>query len=398
MSETNDIIAASATPESVSAMAVVRLSGTGAVKTVEKIMSLEPGRLRGMRRKVGNFADIDQIVALSWPEGKSYTGEEMVDIMCHGTPGTAEAVLHKLFSAGARQAEPGEFTRRAWLNGRITAMDVLSLSARWRNIRGEDTGELQDNLRKMLTEIEALIEFGEEHETADEEEVYRLMDEAEKTACRLRDAAERMEILPKTYIMGPVNSGKSMLFNLLCEEKAAVGSKIPGTTRDGAERTVTIRGKQVRLCDTAGTGGDELDGNALEIALAGMRNGDRIVWMDRKQEEPPEDLEKNYCTMKAASIRDEEQTPLKHGWWPVSAVTGEGLNRLLEFVTAAEANSPSRVFARAAEAVKNSKKACSASDIALASEFVSGALEEICVSMKSGEAVERALETFCVGK
>lgn len=398
MEKQDDLIAARATPESVSAIAVVRLSGRGASATVEQIMELEPGRLKGMRRKVGNFAGIDSLVALSWPAGKSYTGEEMVDLMCHGTPGTAESVLRKLLDSGARPAEPGEFTRRAWLNERLSSMDVLELSARFRNISAGHTGKLHDKLCELITEIEALIEFGEEHETADEHRMMFLLGEARSAAEELMLAAERIEIMPAVYIMGPVNSGKSTLFNLLCGKTAAVVSSTPGTTRDGAERTISILGKTVNLADTAGTGGDHLDEEALEIARARLRKGDRVIWMDREQNEPPDGLEEQHTVLKAASHRDRESAPLKKGFIPLSSFSGEGVDIVKEFMTAPEGGSPSWIYRRAGDLIAEAEEACRSFDIALAAEIVSVILEEINAGMQRGEAVERALEVFCVGK
>ena len=398
MAKQDDLIVARATPDSVSAIAVVRLSGRGASDAVEQIMGLETGRLRGMRRKVGDFCGIDTLVALSWPAGKSYTGEEMVDLMCHGTPGTAESVLGKLLDSGARHADPGEFTRRAWLNGRLSSMDVLELSARFRNITTGDTGRLQEKLFELITEVEALIEFGEEHETADENRMMFLLREAGKAADELRSAAERIEIKPRVFIMGPVNSGKSTLFNLLCKETAAVVSPRPGTTRDGAERMVSIKGKTVNLADTAGTGGDILDEEALEIAKARLRSGDRLIWMDKEQNEPPDYLNTHYSILRTASQRDTEKTPLKKGWIALSSFTGEGVDSVKKYITAAEGGSPSWIYRRAGELINEAEDACRSFDIALAAEIVSGVLEEINAGMKRGEAVERALEVFCVGK
>lgn len=398
MEAQGDLIAARATPESVSAIAVVRLSGSGAAAAVEKIMALDQGRLQGMRRVVGNFGGADRLVALSWPPGRSYTGEEMIDLMCHGTPGTADEVLKLLLSAGARAAEPGEFTRRAWLNGRLTAMDVLELSARFRSIGAGETGELQKKLEDLITEIEAIIEFGEEHETADEDRMIRILEEATDTADQLRARAERIEVQPRVFIMGPVNSGKSTLFNFLCGEKAAVVADVPGTTRDGAERTVTLRGKTVRLSDSAGTGGDELDDEALEIALSRLSKGDRIVWMDRNQNEPPSEIQAKYSTLLAASQRDREKKPLAEGWLPISSVTEEGMEEVVAFITGPAEGSPSRVYLQAGELLREAGKTYRAGDLAMAAEIVSMVMDEINAGMKRGEAVERALEVFCVGK
>ncbi len=398
MDSRSDIIAALATPEAVSAISVVRLSGRGASTIVESIMGLPEKRLRGMRRAVGDFGGIDHLVAISWPGGRSYTGEEMVDLMCHGSPGTAEAVLRRLMEAGARQAEPGEFTRRAWLSGRLTEMDVITLSARFRKIDPGSAGTLKKKLGVIVMETEALIEFGEEHGAGAEEEAEGLLVSAIEVA---RDAAEttgRIELLPRVHIMGPVNSGKSTLFNRLCGERAAIVSDVPGTTRDGAERTVDIRGRCVRICDTAGTGGDELDGIGLDIAVAGMRRGDRILWLDPLMKDPPEDMVADHPLMKLSSLFDRGAPSLLSGWHPLSTHAGTGLSEIEVFITAPEGDSPARRLSRAAELLGEALGAWRNEDMALAAEILRMVTDELNSTERGSDAVERALEAFCVGK
>jgi len=393
-----DLIAAVATPPAVSAVAVVRLSGPGASELVEKLMDLHRGRLKGMRRKVGDFAGIDRLVALSWPSGASYTGEEMVDLMCHGTPGTTEAIMELLIQGGARPALPGEFTRRAWQSGRITAMDVLTLSSRYRGGKPEGRRELEEKLAALLVEAEAVIEFEEEHGAGDAYSFSVLLRDSRDAAEELARSAESMEILPRVFIMGPVNSGKSTLFNAIVREKAAVVSSEPGTTRDGAERTIEMQSGMMRLCDTAGTGGDRLDTEALQIALGGMKPEDGVIWMDRKQGNPPDHIAGRSRLLLVASQRDREREELKKGWLPVSAVTGEGMTEVRVFLAKPGDDTPSSSYRGAAAQLEKARIAAEEGDLALASEIAKIALEELSMNLRTGEAVERALETFCVGK
>jgi len=395
-----DLIAARATPDSISAIAVVRLSGRGALRTVERLMNLEPGRLNGMRRVLGDLAGIDKLVAISWPVGKSYTGEEMVDLMCHGSPGTAEAVLRELEANGARPALPGEFTRRAWINGRVSEMDVLQLSARFRKVESRGTALLEGKLDRLITETEALIEFGEEHEIADEDHVRSMLMDMKETIKDLCDRVARLEVLPRTYIMGPVNAGKSTLFNLLCRGKEALVSKVPGTTRDGARKTIEISGRQVEIADTAGTGGESLDTEALEIALQGIRPGDRVIWMDPDGTDPPDNISKEQPVIKLASKHDETDSEVEtqDGWLPFSAITEEGLKTVEDFLTSSENESPSWRLSIALEVIDSAIEAWDAQDMALAMENVRQAAETINTPCPGSAAVERALEMFCVGK
>lgn len=395
----SDLIAAKATPEAVSAISLVRLTGRGASRIVESIMGLPEGRLRGMRRSVGDFDGLDHLVAISWPEGRSYTGEEMVDLMCHGSPGTATAVLNRLLEAGARQAEPGEFTRRAWLNGRLTEMDVLTLSARFRSLECTDNAkDLRDRLGILIMRTEAMIEFEEEHGIEAEDPIEDLLKQAILTAEEAAEITGRIEVLPRVFIMGPVNSGKSTLFNRLCGETAAIVSDTPGTTRDGAERTVDVRGRAVRICDTAGTGGDELDGMALDIAVATRRKGDRILWLDPAMEDPPGSIIAEHPSMKLASLCDISGTQTLPGWHRLSTLQGTGLSAIEEFITAPEGGSPARRVWRAADLLKDALSACEGNDMALAAEILRMATDELNTTERGSLAVERALEVFCVGK
>lgn len=399
MDSFSDLIAAQATPEAVSAISLVRLSGRGASRIVESIMGLPEGRLRGMRRSVGDFDGIDHLVAISWPEGRSYTGEEMVDLMCHGSPGTPSAVLNRLIVAGARQAEPGEFTRRAWLNGRLTEMDVLTLSARFRSLECSGRAkDLNDRLGLLMVRTEAMIEFEEEHGIEGEVPMEELLKQAIGTAEEAAETTGRIEVLPRVFIMGPVNSGKSTLFNRLCGETAAIVSETPGTTRDGAERTVIIRGRAVRVCDTAGTGGDELDGLALDIAMAARRTGDRILWLDPKMEEPPDGILANHPAMKLASLSDRIGGTTLPGWHRLSTLRGTGLSAIEEFITAPEAGSPAIRLWKAADLLKQALSAWEGNDLALSAELITMATEELNAKERGSLAVERALDAFCVGK
>jgi tRNA modification GTPase len=398
MATENDLIAAEATPPSLSAIAVVRLSGRGASKAVETAMGLPEGRLRGMRRAMGDLGGIDSVVAVSWPRGKSYTGEEMVDIMCHGIPGISSAIVSRLESLGARKAGPGEFTRRAWMNGRVTAVDILSLSAR---IAGQAceagaAGDIPGVLDLLLEEVEAVIEFEEDHGEGSLEALQERIAEAAVQAAAARKELRLMEILPRLYIMGPVNAGKSTLFNCLCGSERALVTDVPGTTRDGARATVLLSGRRVEIVDTAGTGGDDLDGRALEIALAGMRGSDRIAWLDPREIPPPPQLVRNRRTMLFHSRADEERGPAA---WPLlSAATGEGIEKVMEFALESEATNPSSSMERIEALLSSALESARLQDLALSAECIREAIGELRREQDWGSAVERALERFCVGK
>ncbi|MCK5786021.1 MAG: 50S ribosome-binding GTPase [Candidatus Sabulitectum sp.] len=401
MEQQNDLIAAIATPEAISALSIVRLSGKGASATVEKLMNLKEGRLTGRKRAVGDLSGIDYLVAISWPRGKSYTGEEMVDLICHGFPGTARKILEELERSGARLAVAGEFTRRAWMNGRLTSLDVLTLSAEYREGKNTETNsDLAAELAELTSEIEALIEFSEDHGVSGEQEIGSLLKRALAKTGTLTDRVKSAEILPCAFLMGPVNSGKSTLFNKLNGRETVVVSGLPGTTRDGATRTISLSGRRVEISDTAGCGGQELDSIALELTFGALSSGDRIVWMDPDCEPPSLGTEDkgSYEILKVCSLVDKRETDVKTGWLPLSSITEQGVEEVIQFITATEKGSPSWRLERMANLLRDAILAAENKDVALAAEIVAEVLRETQKPERAGDAVERALERFCVGK
>ncbi len=398
MEKQNDLIVAQATPDAVSAIAVVRLSGKGASAVVEELMSIDAGRLTGKKRAVGDISGIDNIVAIAWPNGKSYTGEEMVDIMCHGSPGTAGRIVRKIVEEGARLAQPGEFTRRAWMNGKITEMDVLALSSQFsRGSRAGNNADLAEELRELTSEIEGFIEFNEDHEISEQGSIQELLDKIQNRTRDLAMKVRRAEILPRVYIMGPVNAGKSTLFNRLYGSETVVVSSSPGTTRDGATRVLSVSGRRVEITDSAGYGGRILDGRALTISEKSLRRGDRIVWMDPVCGVLPERIADGYDVLRVCSMCDEEGSIQKQGWLSVSSITGQGIQQVEEFISATEKEGSSWRLERMVDLLEEAITAAQ-SDVAMAAEIVSEVLREAEEPVKNADAVERALERFCVGK
>ncbi len=399
MEQQSDLIAALATPEAVSAISLVRLSGKGASAVIEKLMKLEQGALRGRKRAVGDLAGIDYLVAISWPLGKSYTGEEMVDLMCHGSPGTAARILEELERNGARLAEPGEFTRRAWLNGRLTSLDVLTLSARYSAAEQKTKhSDLSEELSELTSELEGFIEFSEDHEVSEEKQItillVKLLNRTKKLAVTVRST----EILPRVIIMGPINAGKSTLFNKLNGKDIVVVSSRAGTTRDGATRIVPFSGRLVEISDSAGSGGTELDSQAYELLEQSLKSGDRIVWLDPSCSAPPVKLTENNQVLKVCSLSDKNQGKCKPGWLALSSVTGLGVDKVIEFMINTHGESPSWRMERMAGLLEEAISASKGHDIAMAAEIVGDVLREADKPHRYGDAVERALERFCVGK
>lgn len=399
MSVQNELIVALATANSVSALAVVRLSGENALSTVATLMGLPVDHFKKKKRAVGNFADVDYLVAIAWSSKKSYTGEEMVDLICHGSPETAVNVISKLESKGARIALPGEFTRRAWKNGKLTSYDVLALSAKYaHNSSGDNLDQLVKRLSLITTELEGFIEFGEDHEVGASNPIALLIKDAVSVVSTLIKKVESIELLPRVFLMGPVNAGKSTLFNILSGQEYAITSDTPGTTRDGLAKTITLSGRAVELNDSAGFGGFELDSRALSLVLSSLKNSDRIVWMDQFASEPPDALSK-YDVLRVCTKSDlQTKTVDLPDWIYYSSLDNSGLDKIVSFIVAEESGSPSWRLRRILKLLHYSEEIYNTHDYALLAEVFADIHHEAEIPQRNGEAVERALDRFCVGK
>ncbi len=277
----DDIICAPATIPGTGAISVVRISGKGSLELAGGVVSLKRGGLAeaaGYTLHYGTvYADshsgeiLDEVLVSVFRAPHSYTGEDSVEISCHASKYIVERLLQRLLDAGARVAGPGEFTRRAFVNGKMdlaqaeAVADVISAQSEaahrvaFSQLKGGFSKELKglrDELLRMTSLLELELDFSEEDvEFASREELSSLLDEAIRHIRSLTDSFRYGNALRggvPVAIVGAVNAGKSTLLNaLLCDERAIV-SDIEGTTRDTVEETMTIGGVLFRFIDTAG--------------------------------------------------------------------------------------------------------------------------------------------------
>ena len=304
----NDTIAAISTPLGEGGIGIVRLSGNEAVAISEKILKTAKGDTLGdapsHHIRLAYAADpmsgriVDEVLVSVMRAPHTYTREDVVEINCHGGIVAVQAVLEAAVDAGARIAEPGEFTKRAFLNGRIdlaqaeAVIDVIrsktkeGLRIAMRQLEGgtsKEIAEIRAVVLDVLVELEASVDFEE-----DDLEIMPVGEILEKTV----GARERLEGLiesaatgkiykegVKVAIVGRPNVGKSSLLNALVRDMRAIVTAVPGTTRDVIEEVVSLKGVPFRLRDTAGIRrpGDEVEEIGVSLSRKEIRGADLVL-------------------------------------------------------------------------------------------------------------------------
>lgn len=278
--ETNDTICALATPPGTGAIALIRVSGkeafpiTGRIfKAVNKDFNIEEVKTHTIH--FGNIETkdelIDEVLVYSYRNPHSYTGEDSVEISCHGSPWIQQKIIETLIKEGARMANAGEFTMRAFLNGKFdlsqaeAVADLIASNSKYSHdlaldqMRGgfsQKIKELRTELVNFASLIELELDFSEEDvEFADRKQIFKILSKLKKEISALMGSFSIGNVLKKgipVAIVGKPNVGKSTLLNTILQEEKAIVSEIPGTTRDSIEDTIIIDGVAFRFIDTAG--------------------------------------------------------------------------------------------------------------------------------------------------
>ncbi len=313
----DDTIVALATPHGIGAIGVIRLSGSKSIDIVNRLFpSKDLEQQKSHTIHVGFLKDgdkiLDEVVISLFKNPKSYTGEDVIEISCHGSPFIQEQVINTLVKYGARLAKPGEFTQRAFLKGKLdltqaeAVADLIASNTEasqrtaLHNIRGGFSLVLKE-LREQLIQFSALIELEldfsqEDVEFADRTKFYALIHHAQKVTSDLLQSFQLGNVIKNgvsVAIVGKPNAGKSTLLNTLLNENRAIVSEIAGTTRDTIEEMININGILFRLIDTAGIreSTDEIESIGVERSREKMQAADLVLYLFDVNTESQAELE-----------------------------------------------------------------------------------------------------------
>ena len=368
----DDTIAAIATPIGEGGLAVIRISGAQALAIADKIFSpvgkssLKPSAAASHTIQFGHVVrdgkTIDEVLVAVMRAPRTFTREDMVEITCHGGILPAKMVLDAALANGARMAEPGEFTRRAFLSGRIDLAQAeavadlihsrteLALSAANEQLAGklsQRINQLRDDLMKTLAHVEAYIDFPEEdiaEETKDQ--LLRRLESGAAFMGELLRTANEGQILRRgirAAIIGRPNAGKSSLLNQLLGHDRAIVSPIPGTTRDTIEETANIRGLPVVFIDTAGLreAQDEIEMEGIRRSHESLQKAEFILHVLDNSEPLTEADEKylaEFAEKKRILVRNKIDLPPKLNLSStlqiidVCCITGKGIETLKDAI------------------------------------------------------------------
>ena len=458
-----ELIAAIATAQSPSAIGIVRLSGEGTRDALAALFTPANGMvvsdLPYRRMTYGDVRDetgalLDRCMAVCFSAAHSYTGEESAEIHCHGSPVVLGEVLRAAFRAGARQARPGEFTQRAFLNGKmdlteaeavIDLIDAETAEAA-RNAAAQVDGALRrpleqvyDALLSLTSRFYAVVDYPDEDiEDLTLAETERTLTESEQTLAALLGTFARGRVLKSgaaTAIVGAPNAGKSSLLNALVGYDRAIVTDLPGTTRDTVEEKAVVGGVLLRLIDTAGIRetDDAVERLGVERSRRAVESADLVIVV-ADGSHTPLTVEPDILALAAraphwilAISKDDRNPAVKTAVWRLpdgtpapehlvsfNSVMPGGLDALIDmigdcFPAGVPAGGTLLTNARQAEAIRRALESVRAAREALTAgltpdvvlteaEGALDALGELTGRTAREDMVTRIFERFCVGK
>ena len=448
MFSTSDTIVAIATPAGRGGLGVIRISGPDAGRVAGELV----GRNKPFKARHATFAKLDvasgisrtgdQVVVTFFPAPSSYTGENVAEVSAHGSPVVLSAILRRAIDAGARLAEPGEFTLRAFLNGKvdlvqaeavadlIDAVTPLQARAAFDQLEGTLTGaigRIEGDLFDVIAKLEASLDFPDEG--------YHFVGAAEARTA-LASVTERIEELlaqsargrlvregAQVAIVGAPNVGKSSLFNALLNANRAIVTAIPGTTRDMLTERADIGGLSLALIDTAGVRetADVVEQQGVSRTRETLRVADLVlVVLDRSREMTAEDRGILAETESQARVvvlnKSDLPAVISEAGVAISARTGAGLDGLIAAIASEltsdgsdQRDQPAVTNVRHAVLLERARAALLSATGALADEVseefplldlqeAGHALQEITGRRTSDDLLHHIFATFCIGK
>jgi tRNA modification GTPase len=451
MTETDDTIVAAATPPGAGGVAIVRLSGPHAETIARKILGrLPPPRIASYNTfRNQNGETIDAGIALYFPAPSSFTGDSVVELHGHGGPLVVSMLVEATVELGARRAEPGEFTKRAFLNDKLDLVQAEAIAdlinsgtaqaarAALRSLSGAfstSVGALAEQLIRLRMYVEAAIDFPEEEvDFLSDDALQRRLAECRSAFDILLQQATVGRVLRNGYrvvIVGKPNAGKSSLLNRLSGEEAAIVTEIAGTTRDILREQINIDGLAVELVDTAGlrANPDRIEEEGIRRAHEAMHSADAVLWLQDSNEPGdgemddseldetvPSDVPTTVVRTKIDISGDEPGSP---GDDPsvvnISVVSGQGIDALRERIRqlAGYHNLGEGAFTarrRHIDALQRAERHFAAGQNALqaarAGELLAEELRlaqqdlgEITGAVSSDDLLGRIFSEFCIGK
>jgi tRNA modification GTPase len=441
-----DTIVAAATPPGKGGIGIVRLSGDDAEKLGEALLGRvpEPRLATNATIQDKNGNELDSGIALYFPGSASYTGEPVLEFHGHGGPFVVASVIDAAVELGARRAAPGEFSKRAFLNGKLDLVQAEAIAdlidsgtsqaakAALRSLSGSFSHAVE-NLQQLIVnlrlQVEAAIDFPEEEiDFLADEDLLRKIEDCVVAFAELQHEAGIGRVLRdglQLVIVGKPNVGKSSLLNLLSGQDAAIVTEVAGTTRDILRERIEVDGLTVELVDTAGLreDPDRIEAEGIRRAREALRNADGALWIQDAGEDTAEEMAEEIpdgipviilrnkidITGDAPGLSQQKPTTLN-----VSAETGAGIDELRETIrqlagyrdlgegafTARRRHvdaiaTAADHFRRGRDALeKNKAGELLAEDLRLAHE----ALGEVTGTVTSDDLLGRIFSEFCIGK
>jgi tRNA modification GTPase len=448
-SQKTTTIIAPATPKGNGALALIRISGDAAFEVINKIFKPVSKKTGGLRPKLAHLGSIinidgtiiDQVMLTTFAKPKSYTGEDMAEISCHGSTLITGMIIDAAIATGAVPASPGEFTFRAFINGKMDLVQTEAVAA----LIAADTekahnaalqqldGRLSEQFQYVRKKIIAMLALTETQIDFSEEELPPL--NRDEMALSIRTTLDEINNILSTYrhgriiregfrvtLLGPPNAGKSSLFNALCNSERVIVDEHPGTTRDSIEETISIDGYRITIIDTAGIREtkEKIETIGIKRAIDAALSSDLVLNVVDCSETCNNTEHSNFmnsCSIPLIKVYNKIDKGISlqpdSNSVTVSALTGAGINELKKLIVnhiQANDNRESAIMTSARQHVSLTKCATALDElmklinvsgeeiIAQYLRIALNSISEITGAVTDDDILNHIFSNFCIGK